>query len=45
MKEQPATTNQQKTVKDVENGAKNRMEKVLRTFSMRWATSVRGARP
>ena len=29
MKEQPATTNQQKTVKDVENGAKNRMEKVL----------------
>jgi ribosome recycling factor len=29
MKEQPETTNQQKTVKDVENGAKNRMEKVL----------------
>jgi ribosome recycling factor len=29
MKEQPATTNQQKTVKDVENGAKNRMEKVV----------------
>jgi ribosome recycling factor len=30
MKEQPAaTTNQQKTVKDVENGAKGRMEKVL----------------
>lgn len=28
MKEQPATTTQ-KTVKDVENGAKNRMEKVL----------------
>src|SRR3954454_2273004 len=29
MKEQPAPTNQQKTVKDVENGARSRMEKVL----------------
>src|SRR3954469_2889911 len=29
MKEQPAATNQQKTVKDVENGARSRMEKVL----------------